>query len=232
MPVVESFVGVIGSVASMIGLSVQLYDRAKTGSKSSDDELVGIFVALTDVTKTWKSIHNEYHVLAPDIRKISKSLSDGHGGVKSVDDILEKELIKTFRDAAQIAKQAKSFSSKLDVYFQEPARVIEHDPQKVKKAITEIRDAINLNVSQAAHKIHQSQLSALEAHANVCEFLDVLAPLLRRSSWTLEERGIVLDKFLNFPGDFESVILDCDMVLLNTITLYEYVSSDLLESSK
>ena len=230
MPVVESFVGVLGSFASIIGLSVQLYDRARTGSESLDNERLGLFVALTDITKTWKSIHNEYHVLSPGIREIAKRLSDGRGGIKDPDDIAPAELVATFKQSTLLNQRARHFKPRLEVFFQEPRNRIERDSQVVNQLVMEIRNSLELSVAQSASKIHQSQLSALEAHDNVCQFFDVVAPLLRQSSWKPEERAVVLDKFLNLPDDFDSVILDCDIVLLNVIDLYEYISRDLLES--
>lgn len=227
MPVAE-FVGVIGSFASMIGLSVQLFDRAKKGPGGKDDERVGLYVALTDVTRTWKMIHNHYHVLSPEIRGLARNLSDGKGNIKEARYISDGELYNLFRNSPQLVQQSKGFKSKLEVYFSEPRTKIELDPAKVDATIREIRQALDLGTSQAAANVQQAQRSAIQAHDSVCTFLDTLAPLLRRASWGPAEKEAIIDGFLNVPSDFDSVILDCDIVLLNVIDLYEYVSRDLL----
>lgn len=229
MAAVESFISVFGSFASLIGLSFQLYDKAKAGVTSRDDERLGLFVALTDVSKTWKSIHNDYHMLAPNIRDLAKNLSDGRGGVKSASQISDADLLALFRSSTQIVQQARNFRARLEVYFSEPRTRTVRNPAEISTAVSAIRSAIDLNVALAASKVHQAQSSAITAHDSVCDFFDIISPLLRKSGWKPDEKELVLDKFLNLPNDFDSVILDCDVVLLNVIDLYEYISKDLLE---
>ncbi|PTW43917.1 hypothetical protein [Rhodovulum kholense] len=228
MAVVESFVSAIGSFASIIGLSVQIYDRSSGRSEELQDQRLGLYVALTDVSKTWKTIHNRYHVLSPEVRKISSQLADGNGGLVDAKEIPDKRLVSMFRGAPHLMQNAKNFEQSMEVYFREPRRKIERDPSIIDAAIKEIRDGLGLKVSIAAESIHRAQISALEAHANVCGFFNQVGPIMRRASWSDQDRQTVLNEFLNFPDDFDSVILDCDVVLLNVIELFEYISADLL----
>ena len=231
MSAVGAFLGVMGNFASVIGLSMQIYDKVAKDSQDSKDQHLGIYIALTDITKTWKSIHNEYHVISPEVRNLSKQLSDGRGGIKSARQIADDDFIALFKNSTQISQQARGFNNKLEIYFSEPKNKVETNRQTVSESINEIREALGLSVSTSAAKIHSAQLSAMESHLHVCQFFDQLAPLLRKSSWTQEEKDGLLDLFRNLPGDFDSVIVDCDIVLLNVIDLYKYISSDLLGGS-
>lgn len=225
---IEGFVSLLGSFASLIGLSVQLYDRTNQNSSSNDKKRLGIFISLTDITSTWKRIHNEYHNMNPEINALVIKLSDGNGGFKSGSDLSEKEVEKLFKQSNQISLKSLKFRSNMEIYFDDPKGRLAIDKEDVRKNIRLIRDKLGLNVSQSVDLIHQNQINAIEAHESVCEFFDVLAPRLRMSSWSASDRDIVLNSFVNFPRDFNYVIMYCDVILLRVIDLYEFVAKDII----
>lgn len=226
---VTAFVGTVGSFASVIGLSIQVFEKCKDKvGDNSEAERMGLFVALTDITKTWKKIHNHYHIFDQDVRRMSRSLSDGKDGIKTARDLSDADMTALFRSCPQISNSAPRFEATLESLFAEPRRIIATTNEIVADAVGDIRNSLGLDVSQKASQIHQAQINAIESHSHVCEFFNQVAPLVRRSSWNVEEKGRFLEVFERFPEDSSQVIQDCDLILLNTIDLFATISNDLM----
>ena len=222
---------VAGSLASLIGLSIQIYDLLAKRLSSREGERIALFIAMTETTATWKRLHNQYHSILSDVIEIKSYLTAQDGSILPVGRIPESDLRLKFRNSTNILREYRSFRFQTDDALSECKTNMNQDPSSEAAHLRLLNSRLGSKASALVRQIRLNERVAFDCNDEVCSFIDMLQPLMRQGSWSTSERDMVVGQYEFFYDNTQAFVLHCDKVMLSLIDLYQIILDDIIKNA-
>lgn len=217
----------IGSVASIIGLSMSLVDQISSSFRKNEyGQTLAYFRALSGTSSVWKEIHHKYHSLGTDIRQISTELfiRDGRNQrMRSASEIAPDAMRNMFM-VGTLGSEVRYFAGRLQPYM----RILEQDDQRVSQEDREqtLNDLIasgNRELATQVGVIIASRADILSTHREFAKFLEWVAGCLDEP-WDHTHVEEVLKHRALLHTDYWQVVNSADLALMAFLFLFNKVA--------
>lgn len=219
---------VLASIASLIGLSMQVYDAL--AAKFTDDagKYLSLFVVLTDTAQCWKQIHHKYQSLSNDMQALQRNifLSDGlNVRTKHVSDIAPNQIRSIFESGA-LSDALASFEQELEPYLAPLSTAAALTEQQKSAYFRNIAKFGRGDLSLCMQAIVSAQNDTVMNHAIFCQFLQEIELLLQKDDWGHDEIKAVLKKKQIIKTLFDKNIKNADTALIQFLTIAKIVADE------
>lgn len=211
------WLSIAGSLASLIGLSQQMFDSYLSNKK---DPNIAILKGLTQTASAWKTIHNEYQSLQQDCNRLCEFINDGSGKAKRVNAISFDALIGVF-NGSQISAVSRTFARKLDASIETISTNNRLNKSEIDKEYEKIRKGLGNQYLTCIKEIVAAESIVVELHDEFLKFFNKIAPILRKSEISKEDAAFILDSYHLWSLDYNQLMGAADKAILSLLTLLE-----------
>lgn len=217
---------ILSSIASILGFSLQLYDKfndLNPKSSKNEDEIILLFLKELSVkSRAIKEIHQKYHSLHGDMRPVAVFLSNPYLYEKI--EVKQKRLRIELKKALQgpnIAIAQRHMQKQLANCFNE-LKII---PQEEELLATKIEGShVPSELKSQLKKIISSQTEIESLHNKFCDVIRKIGNF-SKGDWGESEYSYILENHSILTVDFYQIIDYADICLMSYLDIYHYVSS-------
>ena len=220
---------VVGSIASILGFSLQTFDslKLKKGFKSSDkqaiDEMIDIFQALVfirDPAKTWKSIHMTYSALRPYFAHIYELLTDQNGNPRSSDSIAPGQLKNLFQNTVMLTGMYN-----MEPQLQSSIQTLKTIQQRRKAAEDDYtrlyeQGGVFSSLATSCQMLNNSLDNALIKHKQICDFLAHIRIFNENNQWDSRCVEFVANNRFLCGSAIDNMITYSDGAVMSLLEIY------------
>lgn len=219
------FLSVMGSMASLIGLSIQVYERFSEKNPSQLGQYMGVLIIITDTAECWKDIHHRYQALSSDLDAIYRNLIETDGRnvkAKQLAEIAPNKIRNIF-ESEHLQEAVYSFSTDLSASFG-PLRIASAlSRADEEKLLNEIKNFGRNDLTWRVQQINSLQKETVKIHDHVCEFFTDVQKMLEIPSWGEEQISYILRNRAYFHTRFDKNIKNADTALLHFFSIVKFV---------
>lgn len=215
----------VGSVASILGLSLSAYDKfiAKNGN-SPLSQYMGLFVEISPYTEAWKNIHKEYHVLMGDINNLYSLVTHYEGRnelEKSADNIRTADIRAAIRGGT-LTLAVTDFKARLEIDF---SIIAGATGIKSPDALEELKVKAP-SLFRLLKSVMQSSEATTRAHLTFCNFLETIRPNVEDDRIDPECVKFIISQRRVLSSIFSSVIKETDQAIIAMLNMYIIITNE------
>jgi len=215
----------IASIAGIIGVSLQAYDKFKPGAKTETAQAMVALKALSTTGKTWKKVHSKYHAVERNLGTLLSRIETSQNGQRITlrpDEVLPNHIKQALEDLNwqdYIENMERELRPCIETlkYANEVAKV-DKDTIVVglrKKGLYELAENVNTIII--------SQKKVVQVHLEFISFLRKAKELVDNDAWGKEQVEFIIANRVLLRTRIPSVIGSTDSALMAILDLYNYV---------
>lgn len=219
---------VFGSIASILGLCVQGYEKLKKSYKGKGGEALVALKVLSQSVAAWKKIHQSYHSINKELSTVLPLISnyhDGYESVKDVDDINSSNLKGKFTNG-MLSIAVSSFKNDNLPYINTLTHQLNNSKAISEDEINKLRNEGHTALSESLEKIKTANGIVLTTHTKFVEFLDKIHTFRRLERWQSEQKEYILSVKYLIKEDVPEIIYETDKVLMTMLGFYENILNE------
>jgi len=219
---------VVGSAASIVGLSIQIYDKFSTGASAKDTQYLALFLMTSDLTSSWKKAHHKYHSNFRALDLLRRSLIEETGSTLSISRIAPDLLREKFRNSAA-ATTFPTFERDIDYALRKVKGSLVSNSSELKQALSDV-SKVSRRLADALSDIRHNEDEFFRRNASVVKYINIVAPALRLQAWNQSTIKPIVTGFENFYDDQNSCIMLADEILLTSISIFDEFAEEFSRS--
>ncbi len=220
--------GIIGAIASLLGLSLQVYESFIKKNKGDLGEYMGAIIALTETVQCWKEIHHSYQSLAFEIDAIRPQLYTTAGKVsivKSPGDLAPNDLRSMFA-SGMMTDAVHFYRNKLEGAVTPLRNAANLDSNSQKQMLQKVSSVGNANLVTHVTNIVTAENGTIVLHDNFCNFLDTIQNNMQKSQWDINDSKFILDNADTIGVKYDQVVKYADIALISFLSLIEMLADE------
>lgn len=215
-----------GSIASILGFSLQLNELAKNKKDSQENLLFTTLFALSTSSKAWKELHSKYHPLTKSFSSIVGEISTYNEGILvpcSIGSIAPDRIRRLYYDGL-ITEAIYNFNNNTRKTISAISSSIMLDSNETTEIIEKIK-LVDIEIAICIEDIQRRKREAYEIHEKFLGYLSCVKKFVGEPSWTTEHIKYVVDNRALLANDLHQMIIITDAVLMNFLDIYIRVVS-------
>jgi len=222
-------ISVIGSIASSLGLGIQMFgtDKNEKDTNAESDKVLELLIALSIKSKALKTVHTYYHNLYSDLNHINSYLKNPKeiSIYKTYSEINRADLFIELSRSRLLTKASHDTDKLLSLPI---AELKKSASTYSSTTIDEVR-AFDTQIASAIESIIHHQDIILRLHERYVEFFKGIKVILDKEKIQKDDfNSIIKPNRPLLSSDFSSIINDTDKALMSYLDLYHII----LESIK
>ena len=221
---------VFASVASIIGLSLQVYEKFALKHGGDLGRSIGALKVLSEVARPWKTMHQNYHPLSEQLAGVIQVISEYRQGFerdRKITDISGTELENLF-SSGLLGNAVYNFKNKTQASVKTLQHIYDQAEANKNAELQKIRSAGKMELAENLEQILISQENLLSTHNDFITFLDKIREYKERGNWQDSQKQFILQHKPLLQRRVPDVINDTDRVLMALLEFY----NEILDSIK
>ena len=212
----------LGSIASILGLSVTLRDKYKKSYGDKTGEIIGFLVALSKNSSALKNIHTKYHSLYFDLSQLDIYLrSPARVNIyKSYAAVDAEELLNKINSPG-----LQNASNTIHKALVEDVKILTKLRNETNLEILKEISKRNSRITLALSKIVNCQNEVIEIHSGYCDFFQRFKEIQNEKEISEESYAFIVSQKNYLSINFNTIINQTDFALMNYLELNNEVLS-------
>ncbi len=218
-----------GSIASILGLSIQGYGKITKQYKGAGGEALVALKVLSQSTAAWKKIHQSYHSLNKELSTILPIISvydGGFGQKKDADEISGNELKNKFTNGL-LSISVSGFQSDTEPYIKTLEHQLKHANNLRDSEIEKFRNKGKMSLAESLEKIVKAHKIVLTTHGKFTTFLDQIKNFKEQEKWLSPQKEYILESYFLIKEDVPEIIYETDKALMSLLGFYEEILKEI-----